>query len=124
LQDIKYNSNYDIEVYKDIKIATPLESEVQNLKIRMIGTNPDFILHKDLCASLSDFVGCYNNATTGSIISNRIMTSLTKDKAFSADRIKVDTYPVDEETLESYIEYTAEDDGKSETIYESQVISL
>lgn len=122
--DFKYTQDFDIELDRDFFGASQLERDVQLLQIRLTGINPDFILAPFLCSSLEDFMGEFNNEATGINITNQIINSLTRDGAFRRSNLTVDSYPSDYNEISSDITYRVPSTGKSQFIYETQVVNL
>lgn len=124
MQDFKYNSNFDIEIYRDIKIASTLESDIQNLQLRLTGTNDDMSFHPEMFSSFEDFVGYDNTKETGELIKEQAKKSILGDNVFSSQSVELEVYPTDYDKMNVQVKYTVPDIGNAESIYVERVVSL
>jgi len=124
LSDFKYSSQFDLELGRDFYPAYAIDRDVQLMRLRLLGDNPDFTLHPNMCASFEELIGEDNDAITGNKMYNMIVNSLTNDKAFVPSKLNVDIYPIDYSKLQADITYTLTDKGKSEHISETRVITI
>ncbi len=124
LSDFKYSSQFDLELGRDFYPAYAIDRDVQLMRLRLLGDNPDFILHKDMCSSLEELIGENNNEVTGNKMYGKIIDSLTNDGAFVSSKLNVEVYPIDYSKLQADITYTLSDKGKSEHISETRVITI
>lgn len=124
LSDFKYSSQFDLELGRDFYPAYAIDRDVQLLRLRLLGDNPDFVLHQDMCSSLEEIIAENNNEATGLKMYGKIVDSLTKDQAFVSSKLKVDVYPTDYKTIQADVVYTLNDKGKSEQISDTRVITI
>lgn len=122
--DIKYDSNFDLQIGNDLYITTKAEFDQQMIELKLNGVNPDFILHPTLCCSYEDFVGENNDASTGEQIVNRTYNSLIIPDIIDNKNLEVDAYPTGHNTIQVNVKYTEYDGGYIETIYEKRAVTI
>ena len=73
----------------------PLRSLHQEIRTRLKADLGDWLLNKDIGASLGDYVGEPNNKTTATALKTRIIGALTKFGLVDSRDIKVSFMPID-----------------------------
>jgi len=124
MNDFKYSEDYDLLIDRDFVLASQYESDKQLIQLKLIGDNTDFVLQKELCATLSDYIGENNDETTATAVNNRVYSVLAADSMLDISSINVSTVPVDYDTINVSVSYTANDDGYVKQIYEYRELVL
>lgn len=122
--DLKYDPTFDIQVNRDIYMASQLDRDIQLLQLRLKGSNPDFVMEPTLCSSFEDYIGENNDSTTGNLIQSATVNALTGDQAFSPQLLSVSVYPTDFGTIQVDTQYQESNTGKSQFIYDTEVINI
>lgn len=78
---------------RDFKTIHEDEEKLQLIQTRLKTENPDWILYKRVGASLNDFIGRQNTATTGKEIEERVISTLTRNNSFDREELTVNLIP-------------------------------
>lgn len=78
---------------RDFKTIHDDEERLQLIQTRLKTDNPDWILYTRVGASLSDFIGRQNTATTGKEIEDRVLNTLIRNNSFNKDELSVKLIP-------------------------------
>lgn len=78
---------------RDFKTIHEDEERLQLIQTRLKTENPDWIMYENVGASLSDFIGRQNTATTGKEIEERVISTLTRNNSFDREELTVNLVP-------------------------------
>lgn len=78
---------------RDFKTIHEDEERLQLIQTRLKTENPDWILYTRVGASLTDFIGRQNTASTGKEIEERVLRTLTRNNSFDKDELTVNLIP-------------------------------
>lgn len=78
---------------RDFKTIHQEEERLQLIQSRLKTDNPDWVLYTSVGASLTDFIGRQNTASTGKEIEERVLNTLVRDGAFDEEELTVNLIP-------------------------------
>lgn len=94
------------ELVRDIPLRASYLSETQVVMNRLRTDNPDWRLHPEIGANLSDLIGMPNTRATGEEGKQRIIHCLTHDGFISESDLKVRAIPYDRQNIIFHITFT------------------
>ncbi|MES9681813.1 hypothetical protein ABWK22_02610 [Gottfriedia acidiceleris] len=93
----------DGEMIRDVPLQVSYLSEKQVIKNRLQTDNPDWLLHPEIGADLSELIGLPNTRETGELGKSLIEKSLTDDGFISKGDLDVRPVPVSSSEILFYL---------------------